>query len=102
MRVGCNRVSVIPGREANPESRDSGFDALHRPGMTDRRVTICSPRHPMAELRPSKNQGRRSKAAREEPCRFHSQRRASSDHLRASTCHGCCGCAARPAATIRS
>jgi hypothetical protein len=26
--------SVIPGREANPESRDSGFDASHRPGMT--------------------------------------------------------------------
>ncbi|NLS72801.1 hypothetical protein E3H11_28620 [Bradyrhizobium brasilense] len=25
---------VIPGREANPESRDSGFDASHRPGMT--------------------------------------------------------------------
>src|ERR1700742_3463912 len=28
---------VIPGRarqRANPESRDSGFDALHRPGMT--------------------------------------------------------------------
>jgi len=24
---------VIPGREANPESRDSGFDASHRPGM---------------------------------------------------------------------
>jgi len=26
---------VIPGRleEANPESRDSGFDAAHRPGM---------------------------------------------------------------------
>ena len=29
--------SVIPGRSAgpNPESRDSGFDASHRPGMTD-------------------------------------------------------------------
>jgi DNA helicase II / ATP-dependent DNA helicase PcrA len=28
---------VIPGRleEANPESRDSGFDATHRPGMTE-------------------------------------------------------------------
>jgi len=26
--------AVIPGREANPESRDSGFDAAHRPGMT--------------------------------------------------------------------
>ncbi len=28
---------VIPGRleEANPESRDSGFDASHRPGMTE-------------------------------------------------------------------
>src|SRR5437660_877609 len=25
---------VIPGREANPEVRDSGFDATHRPGMT--------------------------------------------------------------------
>src|SRR5450631_3439662 len=27
---------VIPGRvkDANPESRDSGFDASHRPGMT--------------------------------------------------------------------
>jgi len=26
---------VIPGRieDANPESRDSGFDASHRPGM---------------------------------------------------------------------
>jgi hypothetical protein len=24
----------LPGREANPESRDSGFDASHRPGMT--------------------------------------------------------------------
>jgi hypothetical protein len=28
-------VEVIPGREANPESRDSGFDASHRPGMTE-------------------------------------------------------------------
>jgi hypothetical protein len=28
--------TVIPGREANPESRDSGFDASHRPGMTTR------------------------------------------------------------------
>ena len=30
-------VSVIPGRleEANPEPRDSGFDAAHRPGMTN-------------------------------------------------------------------
>jgi len=27
-------IAVIPGREANPESRDSGFDASHRPGMT--------------------------------------------------------------------
>ncbi|BAR54632.1 hypothetical protein NK6_1448 [Bradyrhizobium diazoefficiens] len=26
---------VIPGgEEPNPESRDSGFDASHRPGMT--------------------------------------------------------------------
>jgi len=27
--------AVIPGRieDANPESRDSGFDASHRPGM---------------------------------------------------------------------
>jgi len=27
---------VIPGRieDANPEVRDSGFDAAHRPGMT--------------------------------------------------------------------
>src|SRR3954453_9969940 len=33
--------SVIPGREANPESRDSGFDASHRPGMT----LGVSPRH---------------------------------------------------------
>jgi len=30
MTAGC---IVIPGREANPESRDSGFDAAHRPGM---------------------------------------------------------------------
>src|SRR5438094_3081847 len=29
-----NTGNVIPGREANPESRDSGFDASHRPGMT--------------------------------------------------------------------
>jgi hypothetical protein len=29
--------AVIPGRieDANPESRDSGFDASHRPGMTE-------------------------------------------------------------------
>ena len=29
-------LAVIPGRleEPNPESRDSGFDATHRPGMT--------------------------------------------------------------------
>jgi hypothetical protein len=29
-------MSVIPGHRAamNPESRDSGFDAAHRPGMT--------------------------------------------------------------------
>jgi DNA helicase-2/ATP-dependent DNA helicase PcrA len=29
--------AVIPGRDkvANPESRDSGFDASHRPGMTN-------------------------------------------------------------------
>src|SRR6202035_4098609 len=29
-------LAVIPGRivDANPESRDSGFDASHRPGMT--------------------------------------------------------------------
>jgi hypothetical protein len=27
-------LPVIPGREANPESRDSGFDASHHPGMT--------------------------------------------------------------------
>jgi len=35
--VACHRgITVIPGREANPESRDSGFDATHRPGMTMR------------------------------------------------------------------
>jgi hypothetical protein len=30
-------LAVIPGRveDANPESRDSGFDASHRPGMTE-------------------------------------------------------------------
>jgi hypothetical protein len=35
--------SVIPGRleEANPESRDSGFDAAHRPGMTVGRVAYA-------------------------------------------------------------
>src|SRR5262249_28304944 len=27
-------VVVIPGREANPESRGSGFNASHRPGTT--------------------------------------------------------------------
>ncbi|CUT09071.1 hypothetical protein BF49_0151 [Bradyrhizobium sp.] len=29
-------MSVIPGRSVgpDPESRDSGFDAAHRPGMT--------------------------------------------------------------------
>jgi len=33
---GTGELPVIPGhREAmSPESRDSGFDALHRPGMT--------------------------------------------------------------------
>ena len=30
--------AVIPGREANPESRDSGFDAAHRP-----QVSNCAP-----------------------------------------------------------
>ena len=36
---------VIPGRceAANPESRDSGFDASHRPGMTEERVRPASP-----------------------------------------------------------
>jgi hypothetical protein len=31
-----NEPGVIPGQPAglNPESRDSGFDASHRPGMT--------------------------------------------------------------------
>jgi glycosyltransferase involved in cell wall biosynthesis len=28
-------LAVIPGREANPESRGSGFDASHRPGTTE-------------------------------------------------------------------
>jgi hypothetical protein len=34
MSAGKKIDTVIPGREANPESRDSGFDAAHRPGMT--------------------------------------------------------------------
>jgi hypothetical protein len=36
---------VIPGRveDANPESRDSGFDASHRPGMT---AGLNVPHHP--------------------------------------------------------
>ncbi|RTE93286.1 hypothetical protein D6B98_11830 [Bradyrhizobium sp. LVM 105] len=37
MRRGiCISLLVIPGRlvEPNPESRDSGLDASHRPGMT--------------------------------------------------------------------
>ena len=33
---------------------------------------------------------------------FTSQRRALSDHSQGSTCRGCCGCAPRAAATIRS
>ena len=33
-RVMPKREAVVPGREANPEPRDSGFDAAHRPGMT--------------------------------------------------------------------
>src|SRR5258708_7906011 len=35
-RVGGLNLPVIPGRceASNPESRDSGFDASHRPGMT--------------------------------------------------------------------
>jgi hypothetical protein len=39
-------VVVIPGRvdDANPESRDSGFDASHRPGMTNERECRCVPR----------------------------------------------------------
>jgi DNA helicase-2/ATP-dependent DNA helicase PcrA len=39
-----NPSTVIPGRleEANPEFRDSGFDAAHRPGMTKRVVWIAS------------------------------------------------------------
>ena len=38
-----NRVFVIPGHRAamNPESRDSGFDASHRPGMTAE-VLVCT------------------------------------------------------------
>jgi hypothetical protein len=38
MRSKNIRPPVIPGRleEPNPESRDSGFDAAHRPGMTAR------------------------------------------------------------------
>jgi hypothetical protein len=40
--------TVIPGREANPESRTSGFDAAHRPGMT---MNMFS--HPRGMFRPS-------------------------------------------------
>jgi len=38
-----NFAIVIPGRieDANPESRDSGFDALHRPGMTNKKIGGC-------------------------------------------------------------
>jgi hypothetical protein len=37
-------VGVIPGRieDANPESRDSGFDAAHRPGMTASKKCVAT------------------------------------------------------------
>src|SRR6266853_740463 len=52
-RSGGNEVEfVIPGRveDANPESRDSGFDASHRPGMTkeQRERTMKHLDHPLA------------------------------------------------------
>ena len=37
--VTLRRHSGAP--KANPESRDSGFDASHRPGMTTERKTTC-------------------------------------------------------------
>src|SRR5207244_4985989 len=33
--AGNLTATVVPGREANPEPRDSGFDASHHPGMTE-------------------------------------------------------------------
>src|SRR5450755_3971394 len=37
LAMTCNPDAVIPGWSAgpDPESRDSGFDASHRPGMTE-------------------------------------------------------------------
>src|SRR5437879_725555 len=44
------RISRFP----DAQLRICGLVLTHHPGMTFQRVAICSPRHPMAELRPSK------------------------------------------------
>src|SRR6186713_2092100 len=40
-------IAVIPGwsEGPDPESRDSGFDASHRPGMTERELTPAPARY---------------------------------------------------------
>jgi hypothetical protein len=47
-----HRGIVIPGRveDANPESRDSGFDASHRPGMTESSARFAVSAHPTPQL----------------------------------------------------
>src|SRR6185436_19973800 len=53
---------VIPGRleEANPESRDSGFDAAHRPGMTGRERGFLAPaKLPIRSATPPRTTSRR-------------------------------------------
>jgi hypothetical protein len=47
-----HRGIVIPGRveDANPESRDSGFDASHRPGMTESSAQFAVSAHPAPQL----------------------------------------------------
>ena len=40
-------------RSANPESRDSGFDATHRPGMTNSTRTLTCPFRNTSSIRPS-------------------------------------------------
>ena len=76
--------NVVPGRGANPEPRDSGFDASHRPGMT-----VQGEQHARAatRLRPAlQHHSRQPRSARRH--RPQAQPRLLRDHG-GPACRGC-------------
>ena len=77
-------------------------DEAAEPSAAANLADLIPDARPVAELLPSNTPKAAGKAAREDQCRIHRQRRASSDRSQGSTCRGCCGCGPRRGATIRS